>query len=117
MTSPAGGMSVVRLVQYCRLLDEHVLDVQVTSDRFHEVSLSLAEWRRLAPILGIAQRVVEDIERNYPNDEERKRSAFLEKWTQKYSVWATYSKLMEALLKIERGDDALKICQLFQGES
>ena len=71
----------------------------------------------MAPILGIAQRVVDDIERNYPNDEERKRSAFLERWMQEFSIWATYRRLMEALLKIKRTDDALKICELFQGES
>ena len=38
MTSPAGGISIARLVQHCQLPDEHVLDVQVTSDHFHEVS-------------------------------------------------------------------------------
>ena len=116
MTSPAGGISIARLVQHCQLPDEHVLDVQVTSDHFHEVSCSLSEWKRLAPILGISRQVVEDIEDDN-NKGEKRRIAFLEKWTQKYSVWATYRKLMEALLKIERGDDALKICGLFQGES
>ena len=117
MTSPAGGISISELVQHCQLPDERVLDKKVTSDRFHEVSYSLAEWRCLAPILGIAQQVVDVIERNYPNDEERKRSAFLERWTQEFSIWATYRRLMEALLEIKRTDDALKICELFQGES
>ena len=116
MTYLASGMSVAELVQHCQLMDEHVLDERVTSDRFHEVSCSLSEWRSLAPILGITQQVVEDIERDY-REEERKRSVFLKKWTQKFSVRATYRGLIEALLKIERGDDALKICELFQGES
>ena len=116
MTSPAGGMSVADLVLHCQLPDECVLDAQVTSDRFHEVSCSLSQWRRLAPILGISQGVVEDIEMDY-RDEERKRSGFLVKWTQEFSVLATYRRLIEALLKIKRTDDALKICELFKGES
>ena len=104
------------LIRHCQITDEHVLDVQVTSDRFHEVSHSLSEWRRLAPILiDDAELAVEDIERDY-NKEERKRSGFLAKWTQKLSMRATYRRLIEALLKIKRTDDALKICELFKGE-
>ena len=117
MTSPAGGISIAELVQHCQLPDEHVLDTQVTSDRFHEVSLSLSEWRRLAPILtNEAEQFVEDIERDY-DEEEEKRSGFLVKWTQEFSIRATYKRLIEALLKIKRRNDAKKICELFQGES
>ena len=116
MTSPAGGISIFELVQHCQLPDERILDEKVTSDRFHEVSCSLSEWKQLAPILGISRQVVEDIEDDN-NKGEKRRIAFLERWMQKFSVRATYRKLIEALLKIERGDDALKICELFQGES
>ena len=62
MTSSAGGISIAELVQHCQLPDECVLDEKVSSDRFHEVSCSLSEWKKLAPILSISQQVVEDIE-------------------------------------------------------
>ena len=113
MTS--GMSSVTELVQRCQLTDECVLDTKVTSDRFNAVSRSLCKWRSLAPDLDIAQQVVEDIEKDY-HEEERKRSAFLKEWQQKFSVRATYRKLIEALLEIERTEDALKICELFKGE-
>ena len=109
------SMSVTELVRRCQLTDERVLDTRVTIDRFNAVSRSLSEWRSLAPHLGIAQQVVEDIEKDY-HEEGRKRSAFLKEWQQKFSVLATYRKLIEALLEIERTDDALKICELFKGE-
>ena len=116
MTSPAGGISIAELVQHCQLPDERVLDEKVTSARFHEVSHSLSEWKQLAPILGISQQVVEDIE-DENNKGEKRRIAFLERWVQEFSIRATYRRLMEALLEIKRTDDALKICELFQGES
>ena len=57
---------------------------------------------------------MEDIE-DENNKGEKRRIAFLERWMQEFSIWATYRRLIEALLEIKRIDDALKICELFKG--
>ena len=111
MASP-GKMSISELVGHCQLREDG-LDLEVTNDRFHEICRSLSQWRRLAPILNVTE-AVEDLENDRGN-EEMKKNAFLTVWKQKYAMTATYRKLIEALLRIERAEDARKICQLLSG--
>ena len=107
--------SISELVgRYQLLTEERVLDLEVTSDRFHEVCRSLSQWRRLAPILNV-EEAVEDIENDFRGNEEMKKKAFLTAWKQKYAMKATYRRLIEALLSTERTEDAKKICQLLSG--
>ncbi len=106
--------SVDDLVRHCGLSDEE-LNKEVTRDKFHEVGPSLLDWRLLYPILNVTQPEVEAIERDN-HGEELKRNKFLSVWKQKQCEHATYRALVVALCKIERREDARKVCEVFKGE-
>ena len=112
MASPS-EISVSELVEHCQL-EERVLNLEVSSNRFHEICRSLSQWRRLAPILNV-EEAVEDIENDYRGNEEMKKNAFLTAWKHKYAMKATYRRLIVALLSIKRAEDARKICQILSG--
>ena len=103
------SITLIKLVEHCGL-DEDNLDIEITEDCFHEISRSLSDWRLLAPPLLTGEEV-EAIENNN-RTEELKRNAFLKRLKQKLSIMATYKMLVCALLKIERGEDARKLCEL-----
>ncbi len=106
--------SVDDLVRLCELSDED-LNKEITRDIFHEIGPSLLEWRLLAPILKLTHLDVEDIERD-TRGEELKRSEFLSVWKRKQCVYATYRALVVALCKIERREDAMRVCEVLKGE-
>ena len=106
--------SVDDLVRHCGLSDEE-LNKEVTRDKFHEVGPSLLDWRLLYPILNVTQPEVEAIERDN-HGEELKRNKFLSVWKQKQCEHATYRALVVALCKIERREDARKVCEVLKGE-
>lgn len=81
--------------------DEHVL----------KISGQLGSWDRLGPHLGLTTQHIEAIRRN-SDTEEGRREATLRKWKQVFAFNATYIKLLEALLAIERADLASNICKL-----
>ncbi len=110
MASP----SVDDLLRLCGLSDEE-LNKEITRDRFHEIGPSLLEWRLLAPILNLTQLDVEDIEKDN-RGEELKRNKFLSVWKRKQCEHATYRALVVALCKIERREDARKVCEVLKGE-
>ena len=109
--SPPG---VGDLVRHCGLSDDE-LNKEITRDRFHEIGPSLLEWRLLAPILNLTPLDVEDIEKDN-RGEESKRNKFLSVWKRKQCVRATYRALVTALCQIERREDALKVCEVLNGE-
>ena len=104
--------TVQDIARHCGV-EEAWLEGEVPRKRFHEVSRYMVAWRRLAPLLNLTEADVNDIEENSKRAE-RKRESFLEKWQQK-SMKATYRALMEALLKIERVQDAVDVCRLLAG--
>ena len=95
------------LLKHCEL-DEDNLDTEIAEDCFFEISRSLSDWKLLALL---TEEEVEAIE-NDNRTEELKRNAFLKRLKQKLSIMATYKMLVCALLKIERGEDARKLCEL-----
>ena len=104
-------MAVVSLVQHCGI-EEANLDIEVTNDCFHEISLSLSDWRLLDLLTDAEVGAIE----SSSHTEESKKKAFLNKWKQKLSSKATYRLLVDALLRIERKDDALKLCKLLKSK-
>ncbi len=106
--------SVDDLVCHCRLSDGD-LNKEITRDRFHEIGPSVSKWKLLAPILNLTQPEVEAIERDN-HEEELKRVEFLSVWKQKQCVHATYRALVVALCRIERREDAMKVCKVLKGE-
>ncbi len=69
----------------------------------------------LAPILNLTPLDVEDIDKD-SHREELKRNKFLSVWKQKQCEHATYRTLVVALCKIERREDARKVCEVLKGE-
>ena len=100
------------LLKHCGL-DEDNLDKEITEDCFHEISRSLSDWRLLAPPL-LTEEEVEAIENDNYRNEELKRKAFLKRLKQKSSIKATYRVLVDALLRVERREDARKLCELLK---
>ena len=91
------------------------MNKEITRDRFHEIGPSVSKWKLLAPILNLTQPEVEAIERDN-HEEELKRVEFLSVWKQKQCVHATYRALVVALCRIERREDAMKVCKVLKGE-
>ena len=112
-------MAFISLVKLCDLLshcelEEAWLDREVCRDDYYDISKYLSEWKLLAPKLGLTDAEVEAIlEEN--QKEEAKRVAFLRKLKQKFAWKATYRALIEALLGIQRAEDATGVCQLLKG--
>ncbi len=91
------------------------MNKEITRDIFHEIGPSLLEWRLLAPILKLTHLDVEDIERD-TRGEELKKNKFLSVWKRKQCVYAIYRALVGALCKIERREDAMRVCEVLKGE-
>jgi hypothetical protein len=92
------------LTRHCGV-EESVLDKEVTSAQYHEIARHLSQWKRIAPRLRFTDDEVETIDIDHPRSEE-KRSSFLRAWKQKFAIFATYRVLVEALLGIQRVEDA-----------
>ena len=116
---PIVAMACFSLVKLCDLLshcelEEACLDREVCRDDYCDISKYLSEWKLLAPKLGLTDAEVEAIlEEN--QKEEAKRVAFLKKWKQKFVWKATYRVPIEALLGMQRAEDATGVCQLLKG--
>ncbi len=91
------------------------MNKEISTDRFYEIGPSLLEWRLLAPILNLTPLDVETIKRDN-RGEESKRNKFLSVWKREQCEHATYRALMGALCKIERREDARKVCEVLKGE-
>ena len=87
------------------------LDNACTEEHLQDVALFLKSWRLVAPHLGLSSTDVEDVERD-GTEEKAKRYKILEVWHEKFVFKAKYRVLVEALLKISRADQAVKVCRL-----
>lgn len=96
-------------------VDEKQLDAEILSEYFHEISLFLSDWRLLAPVLGINTPTVKVIEKDI-DGEELKRQEFLIRFKCKLAMKATYRKLMNALLAIDRAEEAGNICEFIKNK-
>ena len=87
------------------------LNKECSDDHITAISLFLANWQTVAPHLGLTEVDEEDVkeEKTKPQD---KRYKSLQKWKTKNGFKATYTVLVEVLLKIGRADLAEKVCRL-----
>ena len=90
------------------------LDTKVSDKHLLKVSLFLAEWRTVAPYLGLDDVDVEDIEQDGKKEAD-KRHKTLQRWKSKFAFKATYKKLAEAFLTIGKAHEAEKVCRLLTG--
>lgn len=87
---------------------------QVTDSHLEEISCCCCgQWRSIPSYLDMESLVVQDIDRAYKGEEE-KRKEFLLVWKKKKGSYATYRKLIHALLKIDCRNDAEKVYKLLQ---
>ena len=87
------------------------LDNACTREHLQDVALFLESWRTVAPHLGLSSAKVEEVERD-ETEEKAKKQKILEAWRAKFTFKAKYRVLVEALLKISRADQAVKVCRL-----
>ena len=89
---------------------------QVVSDAHLECisRLSCEHWRKLPAHLQLAQMVAKDVDSNQKS-EDTKRHDFLLCWKEIKGSAATYSQLINALLKIDCAQDAEKVCEILGG--
>ncbi len=91
---------VIFLVNHYELDCNH----QISDRHLEDISRSSCQqWRSLSSRLGLPTILVEDIERSVSN-EGRRRKGFE----------ATHKRLIEALLGINRREDAKKVCKLLR---
>lgn len=103
------GVTVDRLQQRYDL-SVNLLQKECTSEDIQEIALFLESWKLLAPRLGLKKEQIQAVDKNADSEEE-KRVALLEKWKEKFAFMATYQRLIEAFLAIERADIACKVCE------
>ena len=93
-------------------IPEHVLNDEVSETHLLEVS-HFIDHNILGPELGLTPQDMKDINID-ERAEDRRRTATLRKWKEVYAFNATYRKLIEALLKCSKADQAVKVCKLFK---
>lgn len=77
---------------------------------------SCKDWKWLGPYLKIGKVEVNDID-NKRAEEKVKRLEFFQVWVEKDGSDASYYKLIDALLKNGKKEDAEFVCTLLQVES
>ena len=87
--------------------DEHLL----------EIALSIDNWRSTAPFLCLRETCVRSIVCENPEDLLAQTIAMLRKWKQQCGKRATYRKLVEVFLKLQRADLIAKLAELLTSES
>ena len=64
----------------------------------HDLAISMQSWKDLAPYLGVNEWRVEEIEENYPNEDDQKYLALI-CWKGMDPSAATYESLVECLMR------------------
>ena len=72
-------------------------------DHLHYISLFIAEWRDIAPALGLTEVEENTIMRD-ANTQPAQRLAMLRRWRQKHGELATYRSLADAFTRCDRQD-------------
>ena len=99
-------------------IPQGLLDDTFTDEHAKEFALSVDSWELLASHLDLSEQQIEAIKIDNKSQEVR-RLKVLNKWKQKFAYHATYRRLLEVLLSIDRKDLACNVCELVtskQGE-
>ena len=90
------------------------LNKRISDDHICEIALFLTEWKTVAPFLGLDENELDTIEEEGKKEQVKKLKA-LQKWKSKTGFQATYGKVVQVLLKLEKADVAEKVCHLLKG--
>lgn len=94
----------------CFAIPETELQNECSDDVLLKVSEAFTRWRSAVPYLGLEETVVEELERDHSNEDE-KRQLILKRWKGNFQHEATYEKLMKCFLKANRADLAQLVAQ------
>ena len=92
------------------------LNGRISDDDLREIALfkTLTNWRTVATYLGLDKNDLDAIKQEEDDEQMRKLNA-LKKWKGKFGSKATYRKLVDVLLKLEKTDAAEDVCHLLKG--
>ena len=111
-------MDVITLDELLKKTEIHPekLNGRISDDDLREIALfkTLTNWRTVATYLGLDKNDLDAIKREEDDEQMRKLNA-LEKWKGKFGAKATYRKLVDVLLKLEKTDAAEEVCHLLKG--
>ena len=111
-------MNVIGLDELLKKTEIHPekLNGRISDDDLREIALfkTLTNWRTVATYLGLDKNDLDAIKQEEDDEQMRKLNA-LEKWKGKFGSKATYRKLVEVLLKLEKTDAAEEVCHLLKG--
>ena len=111
-------MDVITLDELLKKTEIHpeTLNGRISDDHLREIALfkTLTNWRTVATYLGLDKNDLDAIKREEDDEQMRKLNA-LEKWKGKFGSKATYRKLVDVLLKLEKTDAAEDVCHLLKG--
>ena len=111
-------MDVITLDELLKKTEIHpeTLNGRISDDHLREIALfkTLTNWRTVVTYLGLDKNDLDAIKRE-EDDEQMKKLNALEKWKGKFGSKATYRKLVDVLLKLEKTDAAEEVCHLLKG--
>ena len=87
-------------------------DGQCSDQHLYQISQLIAEWREIAPALGLTQSDEVNIVGQAPTSVPAQRIAMLRIWKQKNGAGGTYRKLADVFSKCDRQDIVDEIVQL-----
>ena len=93
------------------------LKLSCSEEHLARISLSITEWRTLAPFLGLTEAEEEAIARDYHDSMATQRIAVLRRWKGKSGSSATYKKLCKVFWQLDRRDLVEVVCRLLRGGS
>ena len=108
----------------CITFEELIAYVAISADELNKpcsdkhiasISLFLANWQTVAPLLGLTETDEEDIEEEGKKTQD-KRYKTLRRWKNKNLFKATYRVIVNVFLKLGRADLAAKVCRLLVDE-
>ena len=94
------------------LISTGLLDQKCSTNHLIHISELIAQWRDIAPSLGLTPTDEQDIIGDAPFSIQRQRTGMLYKWSEKEGDNATYRKLAEIFKQCGRQDIVDKIKRL-----
>ena len=99
------------------LISTGLWDQKCSNDHLIHISTLIAQWRDVAPFLGLTPADEQDIIGDAPQSIQRQRIGMLYKWSEKEGDNATYWKLAERFKQCRRQDIVDEIKRLVTGET
>lgn len=92
--------------------DKGKVDSIITKEHILEISTFITEWRPLALHLCLTEAAIEEVEATQGGGERLKKIKMLQKWRESQYLSATYRRLIQALLVLQKVEQASDVCRL-----